>query len=130
MANISSKSFLVVDDEPFIQMLAVRVLKQIGATAIDTAGNGVEALAYLDAAETPPDVMLVDLAMPEMGGAELLRHLAERGYTGAVVMVSGADEETLSIAEGLAKFRELNVLGHITKPLTQPPLEEMLGGLE
>jgi CheY-like chemotaxis protein len=43
MANISSKSFLVVDDEPFIQMLAVRVLKQIGATAIDTAGNGVSA---------------------------------------------------------------------------------------
>jgi len=130
MVDISSKSFLVVDDEPFIQKLAVRVLTQIGVTAIDTAGNGVEALAHLDEAAAPPDVMLVDLSMPEMGGAELIRHLGERGYAGAVIMVSGADEETLTIAEGMAKFRDLKVLGHITKPLTPPPLEELLGGLD
>ncbi|MBT5034145.1 MAG: hypothetical protein HOM51_06445 [Rhodospirillaceae bacterium] len=65
--------------------------------------------------------------MPDMGGAELLRHLADRNYSGAIVIVSSADEEILLVAEGIAKYRQMNVLGHITKPITQETLTEVLG---
>ncbi|MBT6363713.1 MAG: response regulator, partial [Rhodospirillaceae bacterium] len=74
--KIGALSFLVIDDEPFVQKLAVRILGIMGATDIETASNGVEALANIDNAATQPDVLLVDLNMPDMGGAELLRHLA------------------------------------------------------
>lgn len=124
--NVQSRSFLVIDDEPFIQTLVVRLLRQLGATAVATAANGIEALAHLDSAAPQPDVLLIDLTMPEMGGVELMRHLADRGYKGAVILVSGADPETLAIAEGMAKYRDTNVLGFITKPVKPDTLRDML----
>lgn len=128
MRDIASLKFLVVDDEAFIQRLAVRILQQLGATNIATASDGSEALSQI-ADGSSPDVMLVDLSMPGMGGAQLLRELAERGYKGAVVLVSGADEETLSFAQGLAQHHEVNVLGYIVKPLNPWALKEMLAKL-
>lgn len=127
--KLDSTSFLVVDDEAFIRNLLVRHLRQMGASRIVTASNGVEALAHLDAADPPPDVLLSDLSMPEMGGVELLRRLAERAYKGAVILVSGADEETLIVAKALAKYREVTVLGFIVKPVKPEALKEMLAKL-
>lgn len=127
--KLDSLSFLVVDDEAFMQNLLVRMLSQMGASRIATAWNGVEALARLDAVDPKPDVLLIDLSMPEMGGVELMRRLADRAYKGAVILVSGANEETLAIAEGMAKYREVTVLGHIVKPVKREALTEMLGKL-
>lgn len=129
MPDIASLSFLVVDDEAFILKLATRVLGQMGATDIATATDGQAALDQLEAATTPPDVMLIDLSMPGMGGPELLRHLADREYGGAVVLVSGADAETLEFAQGMAQHRETNVLGYIVKPLKPDALTELLNKL-
>ena len=122
-------SFLVIDDEAFIQTLLVRQLRQMGASRIATASNGVEALAHLDAADPKPDVLLVDLSMPEMGGVELMRRLAERAYRGAVILVSGADQETLVVAEEVAKYREVAVLGFVRKPVKPETLTQLLDKL-
>lgn len=64
-------SFLVVDDDAFIQNMFVRLLRLWGASRIATASSGVEALACLDAADPKPDALLIDLFMPGMGGVEL-----------------------------------------------------------
>ena len=125
-SKIGSYAILVVDDEPFIQALLVRQLLQLGASGIATASSGTEALAYLDTAERKPDVLLVDLAMPEMGGVELMRRLAERAYKGAVILVSGSDQETLSVAEAMAKYRGVAILGSITKPVKPEALTQLL----
>ena len=123
-------SFLVVDDEAFIRTLLVRQLRQLGATGIATASNGVDALAHLDAADPKPDVLLVDLAMPEMGGVEFLRRLADRAYKGAVVLVSGADPETLIVAEEMAKYRDIAILGFVRKPVKHEALAQVLDKLD
>lgn len=123
-AKNAGRTFLVVDDEDFIRNLLIRLLRQMGASKIATASNGVEALAHLDGAH--PDVMLLDLSMPEMGGAELIRRLAECKYTGAVILVSGADQETLVVAESMAKYRDVKILGYITKPVKPEALTGML----
>lgn len=128
-SKVGSLSFLVIDDEAFVQTLHVRLLRQLGASKIATAANGVEALAHLEAADTPPDVLLVDLSMPEMTGTELMHKLAERAYRGAVILVSGADPETLEIAEGMAKYRGVTTLGYVTKPVKPEALAELLGRL-
>ena len=127
-ADIAQLSFLVVEDEAFSRTAATRTLGAMGATDVATAADGVKALAHL-ASSTPPDVMLVDIKMPEMGGAELLRHLAERNYPGAIILVSGADKDTIAVAEGLANYRELKVLGHIVKPMTANALGGFLAKL-
>ncbi|MDP6573441.1 MAG: response regulator [Rhodospirillales bacterium] len=128
--EIGSLSFLVIEDEMISRKLNVLALEKIGATNIKTVSNGVEALARLESADPPLDVLLVDLSMPEMGGVELLRHLADRGYQGAVILVSVAEEETLAVTEALAKYRNINVLGSITKPIEPQSLVEILARLQ
>ncbi|MDP6787277.1 MAG: response regulator [Rhodospirillales bacterium] len=128
-ADIARLSFLVIEDEAFSRTIVKRTLGAMGVTDVATANNGIEALAHL-VKSTPPDVMLVDIIMPEMGGPELLRHLAERNYPGAIILVSGTHKDTIAVAESLANYRELNVLGHIVKPMTANALNGLLAKLE
>jgi CheY-like chemotaxis protein len=105
------------------------MLRKMGAKEIADAADGVEARVHLEQSTTP-DVILLDLIMPEMGGVELLRHLAEHSYPGAIILVSGTDKDTITAAEGLANYRNLNVLGHIVKPMTPTSLSDILTRLE
>jgi len=124
--DLDTLSFLVIEDDAFARSLAVGLLRKMGTEKVDVAENGVAALDYLARGDAPPDVLLVDLGMPDMGGVEMMRLLAESTYEGGIILVSGAEEETLIIAQELAKSRGLNVLGLITKPLTEAALMEAL----
>lgn len=125
-SKIDKLSFLVIDDEAFIRNLLSRLLLRLGAYRVAAVANGVEALQHLDTVTPGPDVLLIDLSMPEMGGAELIRQLAARGYKGAIILVSGADQDTLVVAEEMAKYRDVQVLGHLTKPPTPEALRKLL----
>ena len=124
--DISSLSFLVIDDNEFTRIVVTKALGALGATGVATAANGAEALAYMESAESLPDVLLVDLRMPGMSGLELLTRLSERGYGGAVILISGTDEETLAAARDLAKDRNVNVLGTLAKPVDAQSLADLL----
>jgi EAL domain-containing protein (putative c-di-GMP-specific phosphodiesterase class I) len=65
--------------------------------------------------------------MPEMDGVQFVRHLVERKYAGALILLSGADEKVLQTAEKLARAHRLNVLGYLKKPFTARQLTEMIG---
>jgi CheY-like chemotaxis protein len=127
--DMKSLSFLVVDDEAFARGFAVKILERMGAGEITLASDGDEALAYLEIAEPRPDVLLVDIRMPGMNGIEMMRVLKEWGYGGAIILLSGLDENSVAVAEWIGKHRELNVLGSINKPLTPEALAGLLAGL-
>lgn len=124
--DISSLSFLVIDDNELTRIVITKTLGALGATGVATAANGAEALAHIESAKSPPDVLLVDLRMPGMSGLELLTRLSERGYGGAVILISGTDEETLAAARDLAKDRNVNVLGTLAKPVDAQSLAGLL----
>ncbi|MCH8113030.1 MAG: response regulator [Proteobacteria bacterium] len=124
--DISSLSFVVIDDNEFTRIVVTKTLGALGATDVATAANGAEALAHMESAESPPDVLLVDLRLPGMSGLELLTRLWERGYGGAVILFSGADEKTLAAARELAKDRNVNVLGSLAKPVDKQSLADLL----
>src|ERR1043166_4718756 len=67
---------LVVDDEPSIRML-IRTILQSEGHSITTASNGREALEMV--IENVPDLIVLDLMMPEMDGWHLLEELHIRG---------------------------------------------------
>lgn len=124
--ELSELEILVVDDEPFVVTLAVRMLGKLGITTVSTATNGEDALAQLDAGDFHPDVILCDLNMPGMDGIAFLRHLSERDLACAVGLVSGEDKRVLQSVADLADAHRLKVLGHLSKPLGLPPLQGLL----
>jgi CheY-like chemotaxis protein len=63
---------LVVDDDPPIRRLLSFLLSDASHT-VETAADGVEALEHLQSA--PPDLLLLDLNMPRLGGLDVLRQL-------------------------------------------------------
>ena len=80
---------LIVDDEPQIQRFLGHALVAAGYD-ICTAGNGAEALAQIAAQE--PDLMILDLGLPDMNGKEVLERLRLRSDL-PVIVLSAHDQE-------------------------------------
>jgi two-component system response regulator AlgR len=109
---------LVVDDEP----PARERLKQLLAELPDTelageAGSGEEALAV--AAEARPDVVLLDIRMPGMGGLEAARHLASLTDPPAVVFTTAYEQHALEAFDAQAS-------GYLLKPIRRERLASAL----
>jgi CheY-like chemotaxis protein len=104
-------SVLYVDDEPDIREIAALALGLDGALDVRTAGSGVEALAA--ARERAPDLMLLDVMMPDLDGpATLARFRAEPAL--ATIPVVFVTAKTLP--SELARFRALGAAEVLSKP--------------
>jgi two-component system response regulator PrrA len=82
-------SVLVVDDDATIRRSLERGLRLSGFTARSAAG-GRAALESIAAA--PPDVLVLDVSMPDLSGTEVCRQLREQGCDTPVLMLSALDE--------------------------------------
>jgi DNA-binding response OmpR family regulator len=100
---------LLVDDESAILNLFEDYLRIQGFDVV-TASNGMEALARLEADH--PDVILLDVRMPEMDGIETLKRIVARNPGVGVLMVSGQDDLILA-KEAIA----LGAFDYILKPI-------------
>jgi excisionase family DNA binding protein len=89
---------LIVDDDARLREF-VRVNLEMEGYAVREASNATEGLAALD--EEPPDLILLDVMMPQVDGWEMLQRVQERHGVGAipVIMFSGkVDEQSLKNA--------------------------------
>ena len=83
---------LVVDDQPVIVAgLQMMLDVQDDITVVGTAADGEEAVML--AAELRPDVVLMDIRMPGMGGIEAARRIVVADTAGAVLMITTFDDE-------------------------------------
>jgi len=124
MLEKSAVRILVLDDESFMLKLLSRMLSNLGFTSITLCDNGRAALERI--AETGPNLILLDLNMPEMDGIEFVRHLVERHYAGSLVLISGEDERMLQTAEKLVQAHKISILGHLHKPVKPEVLSALL----
>jgi len=109
---------LIVDDDEGVREY-VRVNLEMEGYAVREAGNAEEGLGVLE--EVSPDLILLDVMMPEVDGWEMLRRVQERHGVGAipVVMFSGKVNEQ-SAAEATA----LGAQGFVGKPFDPQQLIE------
>ena len=117
---------LVLDDELFMRKLLARMLTNQGFTSVTLCESGRAALDRLDDVDMRPNLILLDLNMPEMDGIEFVRHLVERNYTGSLILISGEDERMLQTVEKLVQAHKITVLGHIHKPVKPEVLSVLL----
>jgi signal transduction histidine kinase/ActR/RegA family two-component response regulator len=82
---------LLVEDEAPLRVLAAESLKHLGYTVLQ-AGNGLEALAVADQHTGKIDIVVTDLVMPRMGGAELVEKLKQKRKGFGVIYASGYGE--------------------------------------
>jgi len=119
-------SVMVVEDHGFQRSIALRLLAGLGVERAYEAANGREALDRLAAMAEPPDVVVVDLDLPEMDGIELIGHVAGRRLARAIVVLSALDPSLLNTVQTMARASGLRVLGTVEKPLTAVKLQEVL----
>jgi two-component system cell cycle sensor histidine kinase/response regulator CckA len=111
---------LVVDDEPAVRKSTTRILERMGLTVI-TAGDGAEALQVFS---DRVDVVILDMRMPVMGGAECFRALREKSSVPVLIATGYAVEKDAQslVAAGA---------GLLEKPFTSEALgreiERLLG---
>ena len=88
---------VVADDHPVFREGLVTVLVDRGLDVVAEAASGVEALEAV--ARHDPDVVLMDLAMPDLGGIEATRRItAEHPRTAVLVVTMNSDDESLFAA--------------------------------
>lgn len=85
-------TILVIDDHPLLRRGVRQLLEMEDDLAlVFETGNPREGVGQAIALE--PDMVLLDLNMPEMDGLEALKHLREEGYAGRVIMYTVSDLE-------------------------------------
>ncbi len=115
-----SKRVLVLDDEPNIVMSLEFLMRRAGFD-VAVARNGREALAALDA--TPPDLLLLDVMMPEFDGYEVCEQVRGRPeWNGTKIIMLTARGRDIERERGLA----LGADAYVTKPFSTRDLVEQV----
>ena len=83
---------LIVDDASFMRISLRRILEGNGFEVIGEACNGVEAIDKYMALK--PDIVTMDITMPEMDGVDALTEIKRQDPTAKVVMISALGQES------------------------------------
>ena len=121
---IGDLNLLVVEDHDFQREMLVAMLLRLKPRQVYAASDGQRALDVL--LNTPIDVIVSDVDMPNMDGLEFMRRLADAGYRSSVIIVSAIEATLLAATEAMARAYGINLLGVISKPITRAALEDLL----
>jgi two-component system, LytTR family, response regulator len=110
---------LIVDDEPVARKILREELETIeDVEIVAEADNGAAALDQI--AKHDPDLMLLDLQMPVMGGLEVVRRLKNANRIPAIVIVTAYDQFAIQAFEAGA-------IDYLLKPISQDRLADAVG---
>jgi two-component system chemotaxis response regulator CheY len=111
---------LVADDASFMRITLDRILKSAGYEIVGQAANGIEAVAAYK--KHNPDLVTMDVSMPEMDGVQAVKAIREIDPQARIVMVSAMGQEYVmqeAIAAGAIDF--------IVKPFKPDKVLETVG---
>lgn len=111
--------FLVVDDTSFMRKMAADCLREFGYEVAGEASNGKEAVRLYE--ELKPDVVLMDLNMPEMSGNEAIQAILAIN-SDAVVLICSASNQKELILEAM----DTGAKGYLMKPFNSNRLQEVI----
>lgn len=116
-----ARRVLVIDDEASFCRFMARLISSLGYEVTTTCQAKC---AYLDELKEP-DIVFIDMMMPDMDGIEVLKVLADHKIKSAIVLMSGA-ENSLAKAEAFAKQADLRLIGVLHKPFRLNDVQNIL----
>ena len=100
-----AKNILICDDAAFMRMMIKDILTKNGYNVVGEAENGAKAIEKYN--ETKPDLVLMDITMPEMDGIQALKKIKESDPKAMVIMCSAMGQQAMvieSIQSGAKDF--------------------------
>lgn len=100
-----AKNILICDDAAFMRMMIKDILSKNGYNVVGEAENGAKAVEKYQ--ETKPDLVLMDITMPEMDGIQALKKIKQMDPNASVVMCSAMGQQAMvieSIQSGAKDF--------------------------
>lgn len=108
-------SILIVDDAAFMRLTIRKIMEPEGHTIIGEAATGAEAVQQF--AELRPDVVILDITMPDMNGIEALKRIKILDPKAKIVICSAMGQKSM-----VAKAVELGAEEFIVKPFENKDL--------
>ena len=110
---------LIVDDEPLaVERMQVICARIDDLSVVGTASDGAAALRLVDALS--PDLILLDMTMPEVDGLSVAKSLSKKQHRPAVVFVTAHDEYAVDAFD-------LDAVDYVLKPVKAERLERAIG---
>lgn len=100
-----SKKVMIVDDAAFMRMKLKDILEKNGYSVVGEAQNGVEAVEMYNTVN--PDIVTMDITMPEMDGVEALKQIKGKDPQATIVMCSAMGQQGMvmdAIRSGAVDF--------------------------
>ena len=111
---------LVVDDSLIIRKKITKLVTQLGHEVVNGAKNGQEAIDNYNSMK--PDLVTMDITMPDMDGIEAVSHIIKADPEAKIIMVTSHGQEDMVI-----KSIKAGAVGYMLKPVTQDKLATAIG---
>jgi two-component system chemotaxis response regulator CheY len=111
--------YLIVDDSVFARKNLARMIESFGGQVAGEAGDGVSAIAEYD--KTKPDIVLMDITMPQMEGIESAEKIVKQHPDARVVMVS-----SVGYQENIVAALQRGARHFVQKPVKPEVLYEVI----
>ena len=111
---------LVVDDSLIIRKKITKLSVELGHEVLYGAKNGQEAIEKYK--ELKPDLVTMDITMPDMDGIEAVKHIINENSKAKIIMVTSHGQEDMVI-----KSIKAGAVGYMLKPVTKDKLANSIG---
>jgi CheY-like chemotaxis protein len=120
---LMAKKLLVIDDQTGITKVVEMIARQLGlnARSLNSSAEATETFMAFK-----PDILILDMIMPEKDGIDVLNEVLLTGIPVKVVLTSGFSESYLRLAEGVARFHDNPNVSILRKPFRREELMQLL----
>jgi CheY-like chemotaxis protein len=117
------KRLLIIDDQAGITKVVGLIARQLGMEfkALNSSLDATEEFI-----EYRPDVLILDMIMPEKDGIDVLNEVLLSGIPTRIILTSGYSDAYLRLAEGVAKFHDSGQVSILKKPFRRDELTNLL----
>lgn len=110
---------VIADDSRFMRKIIRKTLEKIGVEVVAEASNGREAIEFTK--QYKPNLVILDINMPEMDGLEALKHIATLDVKPKIIVLTAVNQQWAR-----SEAESLGVIGFLSKPFKPSQLLEVV----